>query len=169
VEGAANPVASPPAPEPEPKGNPPDSGQGKAPEAPSEGAPLSFQAFRDRWRAILRAARQQDPRIQGLLNSCKPLGVERDALVIGFRSDLLREKMEKRENLRKAREAIREVMGSEVGIRCVLVGSGGSPRGQYGAAPPMEDDGMVATAVRDLGAEVIEVRSTNPDSTPSAD
>ena len=52
--------------------------------AAAEEAILSMQQVLEQWRDILQAARKRDPQTQGLLNSCRPLGLQSGALVIGF-------------------------------------------------------------------------------------
>jgi DNA polymerase-3 subunit gamma/tau len=128
-----------------------------------------FQRVLDLWREILRATYQRDPRAQALLNSCKPLGLEKGRLVLGFSSDLLREKMEKGPNLECVREALREVTGMDLGVRCVLAKGGPTPHkgsaqpDNPSVASPVEDGGIVATAVRDLGAQVVDIRPLPPE------
>jgi hypothetical protein len=124
---------------------------------------LSFQIVLDQWREILLAARRHDPRVQALLNSCRPLGLETDILVVGFRSDLLREKMEKGHNLSRARQSLEEVLGFPVGIRCVLTELWAPDGADVDKSPVMEDGGMVATAVKDLGAHVVDVKPLPPE------
>jgi DNA polymerase-3 subunit gamma/tau len=128
-----------------------------------EGTALSFQRVNDHWREILASVRKRDPRTQALLNSCRPLGVESGDVVVGFGSDLLREKMEKGHNLAVALEALQEVLGVEAGLRCVLTEVWRTKRSSPSAAAPMEESGMVATAVRDLGAQVVDVESLPPE------
>jgi DNA polymerase-3 subunit gamma/tau len=125
---------------------------------------ISFQSVIERWREVLTAARHHDPRTQALLNSCRPLGLDAGALIIGFRSDLLREKMEKGHNISLASLALQEVFGIPVGIRCVLSETWASQGVNEHQAPPMDDDGMVSTALRDLGAQVVNVENMPPDS-----
>lgn len=124
---------------------------------------LTFERMTERWREVLQAARQLDPRAQALLNSCRPLGVESGSLVIGFSSDLLREKMEKGHNLEIACRALEAVFGSRIGIRCVLTENWSVGNNRDYQPPPVEDGGMVATAIRDLGAQVVEVEQLPPD------
>jgi hypothetical protein len=106
---------------------------------------------------------RRDPRAQALLNSCKPLGIEKGRVVLAFSSDLLREKMEKGSNLACVQEALQEVMGEPLGVRCVLAREPAvkqAAREPEGAPPaePVEEGGMVATAIRDLGAQVMDVK-----------
>ncbi len=156
--------ASRPAPKAKPK---PDSGP-----APTSGrqvaerrAPLGELTFRvvlDHWREILTAAFERDPRVQALLNSGRPLGLEDNRLVIGFANDLLRDKMEKGDNLSQVGSALEAVLGQPVGVKCVLASHWESLEAPADS-PVVEDGGMVATAVRELGAEVSELPSAEPD------
>jgi hypothetical protein len=114
-----------------------------------------------RWSEILQSAYRHDPVAQALLNSGKPVGVASGALVLGFRSDLLREKMEKRHNLTVARQALQEVLGTPVELRCVVVDRW-SPAGEGSA--PAQEGGMVSTAVRELGGQVVDVKHVPPES-----
>jgi hypothetical protein len=124
---------------------------------------LSFQEIRGRWREILHAVRQYDPRTQALLNSSVPIGVEEDTLILGFRSDLLRDKMEKDHNVANACKAAGKVLGKTISLRCVLTGALRPERVEQDQPPPMEDGGMVATAIRDLGAQVVDIEQLPPD------
>ena len=101
--------------------------------------------------------------MQALLNSCRPLGLEEGAFVIGFSSDLLREKMEKERNISVVQEAFEEVYGRRLRVRCVLSKSWQRSSGTSDALPPMDDDGMVATAIRELGGEVVDVDQWPPE------
>jgi DNA polymerase III subunit gamma/tau len=150
--------------------------QGKAAEedaAPAQASTLPTSsipqtALVDRWRDVLKAAYRRDPRAQALLNSCKPLGIEKGTVVLAFSSDLLREKMEKGHNLACVQEALQEVMGEPLGVRCVLAREPAvkqAAREAEGTRPaePVEEGGMVATAIRDLGAQVMDVKPLPPD------
>jgi DNA polymerase-3 subunit gamma/tau len=156
-----SPIESPPAP---PSSAPPrqvketTSGQKEAAsnDSPQAMGPLTFKAVEAKWREVLAAIYDRDPRAQALLNSGEPLGLDHDRLVVGFASDLLREKMEKGDTLEKVSSALEQVLGQPVGVMCVLsdqwVGGEPDPGG-----PVVENGGMVDTAVRELGAEVSEL------------
>jgi hypothetical protein len=115
------------------------------------------------WRDILQATRQFDPRTQALLNSSTPLGMDEGVLILGFRSDLLREKMEKDHNVSNARRAAQQVLGYQISLRCVLLGAWRAESKLDEQPPPMEEGGMVATAVRDFGAHVVDVEKLPPE------
>lgn len=135
---------------------------------PDPDAELTFQDVLDRWDSVLSAAYQRDPRCQALLNSGRPLGMKRSSLVVGFASDLLREKMEKDDNMAVATAALEQAMGRAVGLRCVLT-SAWNQEQDPAERPPVEDGGMVETALRDLGAEVKEVHPATEGSETDGD
>jgi len=148
-------------------GAPPASADVPPEKAVTAASDVGFERIVERWRDVLQAARRHDPRVQALLNSCRPLGLESGKLVIGFSSDLLREKMEKEHNLSIAARALEEVCQVRLGLRCLLTEAwkGGEPGGSEAPAP-MESDGMVATAIRELGAQVVEVEQWPPEKRP---
>lgn len=118
---------------------------------------LSFQQVVDHWPKILSAARSVDPQAQALLNSCKPLGLQDGNLVLGFASDILREKMEGGQNPAMVARIVEQVLGEPLGLRCTLTERWDPERGPS-SGPPVPDGGMVATAMRDLGAQLAEVQ-----------
>ncbi len=134
--------------------------------AASPAASLNFQTVLDRWKDVLAAARKRDPLLQALLNSCRPLGLNAGVLVLGFASDLLREKMEKGHSLARAQEALQEVFGQRVEIRPALTSGAASPEKTEPAPGLLQENGMVATALRDLGAHVVDVRPVPPEEAP---
>jgi len=148
-------------PEPEPEAQPvakqgePQIAKDSAGVTDKSQAGTEFQQVLDAWPELLSAAYDRDPQTQALLNSCKPLAVDDNLLILGFKSDLLREKMEKGHNQELVIESLSEVLGSTLGVRCVLLQDWGDGRS---TAPtvPLPEGGMVAAAVRELGAEVID-------------
>ena len=156
--------------EPEPRQTEPPSRKSAAaaPDDPHQPAPdpqgdLTFQAIVGRWNQVLQAARRRNPRVQALLNSCRPLGLEAGALVIGFSSDLLREKMEKERNLSTAMSALQEALGAPLRLRCVITSKWKKAGPGSETVPPIEEGGMVATAIRELGAQVVDVEQLPKD------
>jgi DNA polymerase-3 subunit gamma/tau len=131
---------------------------GEAQPAAVTSGPVTFQVVQDRWRDILAATFERDPRAQALLNSGQPLGIKDGKLVIGFASDLLREKMDKGETLEQVSTALEHVLGRPMGVQCVLSKNWDQAEPAPGD-PVMENGGMVDTAVRELGAEVSELDS----------
>lgn len=124
----------------------------------------NFHGVKKHWREILQATRQFDARTQALLNSSTPLGMDDGVLILGFRSDLLRDKMEKDHNISNVKRAAQQVLGYQITLRCVLLGAWRSEGKVDDQPPPMEEGGMVATAMRDLGAHVVDVEKLPPES-----
>jgi len=131
-----------------------------SPAAPREAGGIDFQAVLDSWPRLLTAAYRRDPRAQALLNSSKPMGVSSAGLVLGFQSDLLREKMEKGHNAGLILEALEEVLGGPLEVRCVLIEEWEAK--STTAAPPVQEGGMVAMALRDLGGQVVDFEQLPP-------
>ncbi len=126
----------------------------ESPPAGSEG--VTFQKVLDSWRKFLVVIRQRNPQTQGLLNSCKPLGLKNRVLVLGFASDLLKSKMEKPENMDHARQALAQVLGEEIPIRCVVSAAVQDHLGRD--LGDLDNEGMVAVALRDLGGEIVDIQ-----------
>jgi DNA polymerase-3 subunit gamma/tau len=166
----AKSAAQAPSPSPTPRASGPAGPQrtpAKTAPAASADPPAStaptFAQVRSQWPQVLAAAFRRDPRTQALLNSGRPMGIEREALVLGFNSDLLRERMERKENLALVRQCFEDVFGVSLIVRCVL-SRGWTPTEEASPSDEtIEDGGMVATAVRDLGAQVVDVKPLPPE------
>jgi DNA polymerase-3 subunit gamma/tau len=110
------------------------------------------QSLAESWQEILSLVRRQNPRAYGLLNSCKSRYVRGDRLVLNFASDVLTEQMQKQENLEVVQRALFQVYQREMTIHCSVdtVKRDAIPTG-------VDDDGMVAAALRDLGGELVDI------------
>jgi len=117
-----------------------------SPEGKGEGTVNVLEA----WGRIIKRVRDSNPTTQALLNTCRPLGLKEGTLILSFRSDINKTKMEKEDHLRVCRQVIEEVLGQPVPVECVL-GSGED----HGLPEGVEPDGLVATAVRDLGGKYV--------------
>jgi DNA polymerase-3 subunit gamma/tau len=103
------------------------------------------------WREILSVVRQANPQTQALLNSCKPLGVKNGALILGFNGEFAKSKMEQGENIEIFCQAMQQVLGEAMPVRCVMTVGGALP-------DDIDQDGMVAAALRDLGGEIVDIQ-----------
>jgi hypothetical protein len=109
------------------------------------------QGVRRAWPQVLAALRQQNLRAEALVKSGSLLGVKNNVLYLGF-SEVLRQKMETGDNLTMLRQALSQALQLEVEVRCVVAA------GKRSELPPdIENDGLVATALRDLGGEIVDV------------
>ncbi len=119
---------------------------------PSTPGDVLFKQINEHWRQVVHLVGQQSRQTLALLNSCKPFGVKDGVLFLGFNGDFSREKMEKGDNIEITRKALAQVMGSDIPIRCFVAAGG------HGSLPPdVDSDGMVATALRDLGGEIVDI------------
>jgi DNA polymerase III subunit gamma/tau len=124
------------------------------PEQPEKNeAGVTLDEINQHWRQVLKVVRQRNPQTQGLLHSCRPLGMKDGRLILGFNSDFSKAKMEKSEHIDITLAVLKEVFGVDVPIRCIVAA------GKRGSTPPnVESDGMVATALRDLDGEIVDVQ-----------
>jgi DNA polymerase-3 subunit gamma/tau len=101
------------------------------------------------WSEIRKALKPDHPGIEGLLNSCRPLEVRGDTLVLGFQSETVRALMDVPEKVAVAQQGIAKVLGVELKIKCVVT----NVKGQL--PPDVNPDGMVATAIQN-GGEIVD-------------
>lgn len=113
----------------------------------------SQQKLDDNWRRILDLTRQQNPNLYGLINSTVTRHFKDNVLTLGFSSDVLQIRAENVENLEIIQAILQQVFGTEIQVKCVAISGKRS-------TPPagVDSDGMVASALRDLGGEVIDVQ-----------
>jgi DNA polymerase-3 subunit gamma/tau len=121
--------------------------------APANANDQLFHSVCENWRQVVQQVGLVSKQTQALLNSCKPYGVKDGVLFLGFNGDFAKSKMEKGDNVQVTCQALSQLIGKEVPVRC-FIASGGK-----GTLPPeVESDGMVATALSDLGAEVVDIQ-----------
>jgi DNA polymerase-3 subunit gamma/tau len=123
----------------------------KAPLASIEANPPSkpSNALTENWEKINDVVKQKNSNLQGLLNSCTSFELKGNILYLGFMSDLLKEKMDKPENLEILCQAIKQVMDKDVQVKCFVSTMTGK------IPPDVDTNGMVATALR-LGGEIVD-------------
>jgi DNA polymerase-3 subunit gamma/tau len=120
-------------------------------EAPSD-SPL-LRKLTDNWKKILDMVRQKNPNTYGLLNSSKSRRLKNGILFLGFASDILKHKMEKDENIEIVQDVLVQVLEEQITIRCQ---TSTSMRSEL--PPNVDNDGMVATALNDLGGEIVDIQ-----------
>jgi len=102
------------------------------------------------WNEVVERVRETNPATQGILNSCKPLGIKDNRLVLSFRSDAIKEKMEGNDHIKITEGVIEKVIGVKLPLVCIVGGKDQSelPKG-------VDPDGLVAAVVRDLGGSYV--------------
>jgi DNA polymerase-3 subunit gamma/tau len=124
--------------------------------AATPGSAVTLKRIIQAWPQVLSMVRQQNPQTQGLLNSCKPMGFKSSDLILGFASDLIKSKMEKPEHLQLTQEILSELLAEKVGVRCVV--SATALKHRLDELGGLDNDSMVAVAVRDLGGEIVDIQ-----------
>jgi len=108
---------------------------------------------RERWQDIYSLTRQLNFKAGALLNSgCDIVEVENGAVVFGFRSPWLAERMNTGDggsNLKALQEAVNQVLGQGHNVRCV--------HAPEAAARPVSRrrGGHLVEAAREMGARII--------------
>jgi DNA polymerase-3 subunit gamma/tau len=111
------------------------------------------QKLEENWRNVLNLVRSQNPNTYGLLNSCRSRYIKGNILILGFASDVLKNQMDKKDNTEIVRQAISQVLETDIDIR-----SGITAAKRNNIPPEVDSDGMVAAALRDLGGEIVDVQ-----------
>jgi DNA polymerase-3 subunit gamma/tau len=115
--------------------------------------PVTLEQARERWRDIYSLTRQLNFKAGALLNSgCDIVEVEGGAVVFGFRSEWLAERMNSGDggsNLKSLQEAVNRVLGQGHDVRCI--------HAPEAAARPISGrrGGHLVEAAREMGARVI--------------
>ncbi len=102
------------------------------------------------WKDIRAAIKPAHPALDGLLNSCKPMDVRGDILLLGFQSETVRGLMDKPENLEVTRRAIADVLGVALNVQPVVTNAKGK------LPPNIAQNGMVAAALNH-GGKIVDM------------
>ncbi len=125
----------------------------RVPAEPQSETDLLLKSIHEKWRQILAQVRRQSRSTEALLNSGRLLGIKDGILYFGIPSEVLRTKLEKNENVEVIQQAIKDVLQIDLPFRCVVSG------GRSGGLPPdVDGEGMVASALRDLGGEIVDIQ-----------
>lgn len=146
----AVPAESSPAPHSAPLGKPSMSGAAAPPkpaDAPATGAQGLDMA---QWNKVKDLAKQQNANLAALLNSARARHLRGDTFLLGFATDVLKDKMEKPDNITMLRTVLAQAFGRSLDVQCFLSNASASelPAG-------LDSSGAVATAVR-LGGEIVD-------------
>ncbi|MFZ5909883.1 MAG: DNA polymerase III subunit gamma/tau [Chloroflexota bacterium] len=157
---SAAPAPPPPAPgktSPAPKPAPPMEAAPAAsaasqPEPSASTPPLVSNAqVIQAWKQVQAHVKGHSVNLAALLNSVKSIDVQGSTLVLGLASAVLVEKMDKPDQIEATRQALRDLLGVDLAIKCVVT----TARGQL--PPDINPDGMVATAIQN-GGEIVDVQ-----------
>lgn len=111
-----------------------------------------FGKVKEHWRQIMDEIRQVDPYLQAVINSCEVLAIEQGTLLLEFNGDYAYRAYETGESRAIVGRIIAKVIGQEIAVQGVL-------RGARKKLPPGVDrNGLVASAVNDLGGEIVDTQ-----------
>ncbi len=153
---SAKPWSSPtPKPEKKPV-TPPVENAPQASSSPAESQEQTAEVSRQpltvlqQWKEIVDRVRDVNPATQAILNSCKPLGIKDNQLVLSFRSDAIKEKMAVNDHMKICQDVIEKVIGVRLPILCIVGG-----KDQSSLPEGVDPNGLVAAVVRDLGGSLV--------------
>lgn len=92
--------------------------QGSKPRSDTE----AYQYLLTNWRRVQDACRGVNKTAEALLrSSCRPVAVEDNTVILGFKYEILKEKLEQPQNRRDAEEVLSKVLGAPHLLRCIIV------------------------------------------------
>lgn len=111
------------------------------------------------WAEIMARVRDLNHSLEALLKACEPRGVEDGVVTLQFKYKFHKEKIEEVNNRRLVEQAMSEVLGREVRIKCVINTDGGwrlSRAEKIGDKPVGNGDDILKVAQEIFGGEIIE-------------
>ena len=144
--------------EPSPKAKPAAVREGTqpqkayVPEASAEDQQAT-QSLSQAWPEILKVVRQTNPNASGKLNSSRSRYIRGNDLVLGFSNELLKNMVEQDDILELAQQAVNQVLNRDVRVVCQV---DSAMRDEIPTT--VDDNGMVAAALRDLGGKIVDVQ-----------
>ncbi len=144
-----------PAPSAKPQTNAtvPTSAPSPAAPAPAPAGGLTQEHLRQNWDKVRALVRGRNSLTAAALNSCRTYALKDGVLVLVYQTEVLKKKMETEDNLALLRAALKQVLGVEVPVRCVVSAKGNLPEESEGGS----GNSMVHVA-RTLGGELVDKR-----------
>ncbi len=132
----------------------------------ADDGPLTAEQIMNHWPSLLSALRPRDLSLEALVRSCQLVDVEEDVIVLNFAHKFHRSQMEEDRRRRLVEDALTDLFGRRLRIRCITAGQARSPASTEDAEGSGEEgqadgaqvsmDPLVQMAVEELGAEVVD-------------
>jgi len=127
-----------------------------APAEPREMTPedaITNQRLDKSWNLVLAQLRGQNSSLYALVNSVKSRVLKGNTLTLGLSGDALKTRLEDPTKLELLQRVLKQVLGKEIYVQVILTSGTKS-------TPPdeVDSDGMVASALRDLGGEIVDIQ-----------
>lgn len=128
-----------------------NSAQKEPPRVLAQPGEVTLQTVLDHWEQIRIHVKKGNRSTEGLLNSCKSITLREGILNLGFASVTLKNLMDKSDNLKITQQAIQQVLGVDLPVKCVVVANTG---GSNPADIDVDAEGMVNAALN-LGGKIV--------------
>ena len=114
---------------------------------------VTYQRLDKSWNLVLAQLKNQNPSLNALVNSVKVRSLKGNTLTLGMSGEVLKLRLEDPANITLLETVLNQVMGREIFVQVVLTSA-------TKTTPPAEvdNDGMVASALRDLGGEIVDIQ-----------
>jgi len=114
---------------------------------------ITNQVLDKSWNLVLSQLRGQNSSLYALVNSVKHRVLQGNTLTLGLNGEALKTRLEDPAKIELLQKVLKQIMGKEIYVQVVLTSGTKS-------TPPAEvdSDGMVASALRDLGGEIVDIQ-----------
>jgi DNA polymerase-3 subunit gamma/tau len=114
---------------------------------------VTYQRLDKSWNLVLAQLKSQNPSLNALINSVKARSLKGNTLTLGMSGEVLKMRLEDPANIELLEKVLKQVMGRDIYVQVVLTSA-------TKTSPPAEvdNDGMVASALRDLGGEIVDIQ-----------
>jgi DNA polymerase III gamma/tau subunit len=114
---------------------------------------ITNQRLDKSWNLVLAQLRGQNSSLYALVNSVKSRSMKGNTLILSLGGEALKTRLEDPSKLELLQRILKQVMGKEIYVQVILTSGTKS-------TPPAEvdSDGMVASALRDLGGEIVDIQ-----------
>ncbi len=137
---------------------PPLTGPASSPQATEGGEEsLTLEQVLRVWPEVVESIRPVNPSVQALLHgySCQPISVEGRVVVLGFRYEFHKGKIEEVRNRRIVEQALSRVLHGNYGIRCVLSENSRSPSGRRNGERQGQENPRIRAAANIFNARIL--------------
>ena len=124
-------------------------------EVTNSGTGLNLKKIQQNWKTVKEMVRQTNPRTEGLLNSSRLAGYQNETVILSFTSELVKNMMINENNIGILKQVLKQVFGKDLKVKCI---NGSQSMNLPDNDVNYDSDGMVGTATRDLGGEIVDVQ-----------
>jgi DNA polymerase-3 subunit gamma/tau len=111
------------------------------------------QQLNNKWELLLTKVKDKNPKLSAVINSARIRVLKGNVLTLGFNGDFYLKTLENPASLELIKNALKQVMDMEIEVQAILV------TGKKSTPPSdVDSDGLVASALRDLGGEIVDIQ-----------